>query len=380
MQPTGISTVQLRPGRKQGNFVMKNLGISFFSSIAGVLAVAMIIVMVPATEVVADDFCWKNSYGRGAGHVPKTCAPGEDKIGALCYAKCGPGFKRFGFDCHSTCPAGFRSEGLFCHKEAKRYNRGGGSSAKKHCEKRHGGGNCEHRAGLWYAKCRPGFVHSGVYCLPERPNCAAIGMKKGLAGRLGCAKHIKIGKPRTGQCAPGESKNAGLCYKNCRAGFKGAGPVCWMEKPRGWVNCGMGAARSKKVCGGIIFDQVTSVGSVALEVATLGSSAAVTDAAETPEKAEKLAQLRKQYADMKEAWAAIKENEKVKKGMDAADKLYEGEENVRTLVGADQDAESAVTPEDMARVAAAIASIVDPTGVSGIAASYTYPKCSKLFK
>ena len=359
---------------------MRNNVISFFSGKAGVLAVAMILLSIPVIDAVAEDFCWKNSYGRGAGHVPKTCAPGEDKIGALCYPKCRPGMKRFGFDCHSVCPAGFRSEGLFCHKEAQKYNRGAGVIKKKACERHHGGGNCEHRAGLWYQKCRPGYVHSGVSCLPEKPNCAAIGMKKGAAGRLGCAKHIVIGKPRTGQCAPNESKNAGLCYKNCRAGFKGAGPVCWMEKPRGWVNCGMGAAKNKKTCGGIIFDQVTSVGSVALEVATLGSSAAVTDAAETPEKAAQLSKLRQQYADMKEAWNAIKESKRVEQGMEAADKLYEGEEQVRTIVGADQDAQEAVTPEDMARVAAAIASIVDPTGVAGIAASYTYPKCSEVFK
>lgn len=358
---------------------MKSGLTSLFSAMAGVLAIAIMITSVIVTEAAAEDFCWKDSYGRGAGKIPKSCRSTEDKIGALCYQKCGPGMKRFGFDCHSVCPAGFKSAGLFCHKEVKRYNRGAGTG-RKHCEKRHGGGNCEHRGGLWYQKCRAGYVHSGVFCLPERPNCAAIGMKKGLAGRLGCAKHIKIGKPRTGQCASNEEKNAGLCYKNCRAGFKGAGPVCWMRKPSGWVNCGMGAAKNKKTCGGIIFDQVTSVGSVALEVATLGTSAAVTDAAETPEKAEKLAQLRKQYADMKAAWNTIKENEKVKDGMEAADKLYEGEENVRTLVGADQDAQEAVTPEDMARVAAAIASIVDPTGVSGIAASYTYPKCSKVFR
>lgn len=54
--------------------------------------------------------------------------------------------------------------------------------------------------------------------------------------------------------------------------------------------------------------------------------------------------------------------------------------NSRQTYGAEQEAEGAATPEDMARVAAMIAAIVDPTGVSGIAASYTYPKCSKLFR
>ena len=48
------------------------------------------------------DFCWKDSYGRGVGTVPKKCASGQDRIGLLCYDKCGKNMKRFGFDCHSV--------------------------------------------------------------------------------------------------------------------------------------------------------------------------------------------------------------------------------------------------------------------------------------
>ena len=38
------------------------------------------------------------------------------------------------------------------------------------------------------------------------------------------------------------------------------------------------------------------------------------------------------------------------------------------------------TAEDIARSAAELASTLDPTGISGAVAAYTYPKCSKYFK
>lgn len=60
------------------------------------------------------EFCWKDSYGRGVGTIPESCAAGQDRIGLLCYDQCPAGMKRFGFDCHSVCPAGMDSQGLFC--------------------------------------------------------------------------------------------------------------------------------------------------------------------------------------------------------------------------------------------------------------------------
>ena len=82
-----------------------------------VLAALMMLSVQPA--YAADDgkdFCWKDSYGRGVGTVPKKCARGYQRIGLLCYRNCPRGMKRFGFDCHSVCPKGFRNDGLFCRK------------------------------------------------------------------------------------------------------------------------------------------------------------------------------------------------------------------------------------------------------------------------
>lgn len=35
-------------------------------------------------------------------------------------------------------------------------------------------------------------------------------------------------------------------------------------------------------------------------------------------------------------------------------------------------------PEDIIRVTAEIAALVDPTGIAGVVAAYTYPKCSEM--
>jgi hypothetical protein len=60
----------------------------------------------------------------------------------------------------------------------------------------------------------------------------------------------------------------------------------------------MGAATSSSVCASIIFDQVSSVGEMALSIATLGSSSAATGAADAAE----LSTMRKKFAELKKAY------------------------------------------------------------------------------
>ena len=206
-----------------------------------------------------------------------------------------------------------------------------------------------------------------------------MGLKRGID--LSCAKYIKIGKPKGVRCGTGFVRSAGLCYNKCRSGFIGVGPVCWAQPAlASWVKCGMGAAKDKKTCRGAITDQITSVGEVALNVVTLGSSAGATEAANAAEDAGRLAELRKEYQRMKDLWEEAKQIKEVKTAVNAAEKTKEVGEFASDVYGAAQEAQGAVTPEDMARVAAMIKAIVDPTGVSGIIASYTYPKYYKLFR
>lgn len=62
--------------------------------------------------------------------------------------------------------------------------------------------------------------------------------------------------PQGYNCDGGRTKDAGLCYENCRDGYLGVGPVCWYQAPPGWVGCGMGAAASSQACAQVISSQV----------------------------------------------------------------------------------------------------------------------------
>ncbi len=261
-----------------------------------------------------------------------------------------------------------RDDGLFCRKAEYSREGFGPPHARKKCVKKYGKHNCEQQAIVWYPNCKPGYVSIGPLCRPRHtPDCRALGLKPGLD--LSCAKRVIIGKPRTGVCRSGEEKDAGLCYKACRPGYDGVGPVCWSGAPRGWVNCGMGAAKESFTCGHVVFDQVSSVGQMAMFVSSLGSSAAANEGANAATNATRLAELKRKYAQLKE------EYEKVKPTIDKLNKAKKAggaASNTVQLVS-----EDTATPEDIARVAAQIAAIVDPTGAASTVAAYTYPKCSE---
>ena len=138
----------------------------------------------------------------------------------------------------------------------------------------------------------------------------------------------------------------------------------------------MGAAKTSAACGSAVFGQVAGVGQMALTIASLGSSTALTAGMKAPEDAGKLAKLKQQFSEMKVAFdLAKKNNANVKRAVEAADAANKGKKGYTAMA----TAENAVTDEDMVRMAAQIASIMDPTGVSDTVAAYTYPKCSKLY-
>ncbi|RHY28104.1 hypothetical protein DYB32_006254 [Aphanomyces invadans] len=319
-------------------------------------------------------FCWLNSYPRGVGKVPSSCAAGQERIGLLCYPNCPPGMSRKGLDCHSNCPEGLEDQGLFCRK--KEYGRGVGFPWKygdglsdhgmfERCEAAHGTGNCEKYGLIVYPKCEEGYTAFGCStCRPKPPNC----QEYGLAGRfdLSCAKKVVIGDPELGTCASGEERDAGLCYKQCKTGFSGVGPVCWGPPPSGWVRCGMGAATTSTQCAEIMVDQIMSVGEMVLNVCTAFSSSSA-KALQAPVDSEILAKL-------KNGWKSIKSKPEVKNAI----KAYENADRVKTGYEAIEDLEEARTAEDYVRFAATIASILDPTGMAGVIAAYTYSTCDKV--
>jgi hypothetical protein len=350
--------------------------------------VASTLLMISA-GLAEKEFCWRDSETRGVGKIPSACPEGQDRIGLLCYSKCEPHMQRAGFDCHSTCPPGMRDDGLFCR--AAEYGIGGGypwkfgdpafnyDRAGDRCEADHGRGNCEKDGLIWYPKCKPGETKIGLICRPPVPDCAKLGLNPGID--LSCAKKIAIGHPVPGVCAPGEQADAGLCYPACKPGSKGIGPVCWDGAPPGWVECGMGAAKDSKTCASIVFNQVASVGKLAMTIATFGESDAVESAASAPANASKLAKLKEMYNQLKTAYeAAKKETPALQKAEKSFQTAAQGSSKDKKLDTALNDASEAVTEEDLVRAAAQIASIADSSGASSIVEAYTYPKCSKYFE
>jgi len=335
----------------------------------------------------AQDFCWRDSYGRGVGTIPGACNAGDDHIGPLCYAPCPAGMAREsgGVDCLSICPQGMADQGLFCR--ATEYGRGAGygweasdglsnDGMMERCERDNGAGDCEMCGPIAYPKCKPGYSPAGCnICRPAQPDCAALGL--GGQVDLSCAKKLVVGDPGQAGCGGGEHQDVGLCYKDCAPGYKGVGPVCWGEPPNGWSECGMGAAKDSTTCASVIFSQVSSVGQLAAFVASLGTDAVAEEAANAPEAAGKIAQLQQQYDNLKFSWEVLREGTpEIEQAIAVFDLANAGRQG---YVAMDQ-LTTATTPEDMARASAEMAAIVDPTGVSSVIAAYTYPKCSKYFQ
>ena len=321
------------------------------------------------------DFCWKDSYGRGVGKIPKTCLPTHDKIGLLCYPKCPTGYGRFGFDCHQKCPSGFRNDGLYCR--LAEYGRGTGFDDVF----RDGWGNCRAKYGScerWglriYPTCKAKYSPFGCcICRPQKFSCAND-YNMGHQFDISCAKKIIIGAPTTAECVSGvEEKQWGLCYKNCDAGYNGVGPVCWSRTPPTMVGCGMGNAIDSSTCAQILADQIVGPLTIALTVATLGASTAATTAVkvgtETTKKASKLAALTTKIKPLTDAASTVNKNYQI------ADGAYElGDTTVNNV-----EKSAAIQAFEASQKALELAAVCDPTGIAGTLAAYTFPKCSLYF-
>jgi len=320
------------------------------------------------------EFCWKSSYGRGVGKIPSGCPSSHQKIGLFCYPKCPTGMKRFGFDCHTSCPSGMTDQGLFCRK--LEYGRGAGYAywLKDRCNRRNSQG-CEKHLAMWYPKCRAGYKPFGCcICRPSKPDCRALGMNGGID--LSCAKKIIIGKPSLGQCSSSQERQAGLCYKKCRSGHKGVGPVCWGQPPSGWSQCGMGAALNPAKCKSQILGAIMGVGELAMYIASLGTSTAATQPAKTSGLSKKFADMKKQFWDVVDKYPEIKERfEKAKKYKEVFDEKTMG---YKALYKSLQIKDTDLTAADFVRISAQVLAVVDPTGISSTVAAFAYPTCSQI--
>jgi hypothetical protein len=141
----------------------------------------------PIVNAIVPSFCYKWTYGRGAGIVPSHCGDGDERNGALCYPKCREGYVGNGPVCWERCPENYVNDGAVCRKKG---------SLRLHWKKSHGRG--------W-------------------------------------------GRPMN--CGDDNHAQSGLCYKDCRDGFEGVGPVCHQKcSGKYGTNCGAGCTKSGMDC------------------------------------------------------------------------------------------------------------------------------------
>ena len=354
----------MRPLAKKGTTL------NILRRFAGVLAAAGLATLFTTLAIAADDFCWKDSYGRGVGTIPTGCTGGKTNQAGLCYDSCKAGYTAVGPVCWSSCPAGYVDHGAICHIDKPLTK--SPEWVCTHWFPSWMGGACRWKD----SRCPSGYTNIGLFCaLDSAGKSAPPGFSGTYLDPMKNSYGRGAGTIPTG-CG-NDQNDAGLCYTRCKPGYNGVGPVCWGGPPPSWVECGMGAAKTSAVCGSAVFGQVASVGQMAMTVASLGSSTALTAGMKAPEDASKLAKLKQEYSRMKVAFdLAKKNNQNVARAVQAADAANKGKKGYVAMDTAD----NITTEEDMARLSAQIAGIMDPTGVSDTVAAYTYPKCSKLYK
>jgi len=245
-------------------------------------------------------FCWRDSYGRGAGWVPgrvADCPKGWINMGATCLlpadtistpskvAYCPADYTNMGYTCYRGpyfygktcctiwggcgCPEGYTDTGCTCDRLASSLGPSSMSCAPY--------GN-DYFQSAYTARCHKNcasdYTSTGETCYRAPVTRGMDAMTCNADEYLSGARCYP--KPQGASCKSTEDFDAGLCYPKCSAGFYGVGPVCWQYCPNGLqTDCGMGCAASKKECQDTVTNQVLGPIMVAAYFATAGGSGLV---------------------------------------------------------------------------------------------------------
>jgi hypothetical protein len=282
--------------------------------------------------------CWKYSATRGAGTIPATCKSDEEHQGLLCYPKCRAGYSGVGPVCWQSCPSGFTDTGGFC-------------TASDGLIKGRNTADCPwyDTCGTWHAcgaSCPAGYVNTGC-------TCTARTFAKGTYGRTA---------GRSPDCAPGQDKDAGLCYETCANGAHGVGPVCYGTCPANFPTpCGAMCTVDGDTCATETTGIILQSAGVAAFVLSAGTSSAVTETAEGAADANQLASASQTYTK----WLG---------------RVVTASKVVNTGLGAEAAADAYTTNAasfDGPTFASAVTGITDPTGITGLAMQLTKPVCGQ---
>lgn len=227
-------------------------------------------------------FAIKDSYGRGVG-TPMVCGPNKERKGALCYPRCRTGpngeqlYKSRALECEGTCPSGSKNTGLTClqpihafipsNKSSNPFEKG--FYQRKACGRmvdrnstlgqeilKQKKGEIEGRIEAEKDKMRSEGVSErtirqrlksqgstranveneylqykfrGTTC--NEPCLPGFKFRSGAAGSAFCDKtrnrYSRAGKSKVPDACPGsKTRDASLCYKPCKPGYRGNGPTC----------------------------------------------------------------------------------------------------------------------------------------------------------
>jgi len=195
--------------------------------------------------------------------------------------------------------------------------------------------------------------------------CQTVGMLESLTNSDLCYK--KVVSALTGlACLPDQGDNSlGLCYMEpCTPGFNSVGPVCWKQPPKGYVEYGMGAAKSVETCMSVSYNQGDTVRNLVLKIIQVVTAFA-TGGASVALSGMTFVQLIEGFRTM------------ALKGMfDSTMKAYRNSGPAAWLdfnnVGA------SMMPADQVCYAAQILAVIDITGVAAVVDTFSYPMCLDL--
>ncbi|MDA8130370.1 MAG: hypothetical protein M0011_02580 [Elusimicrobia bacterium] len=322
-------------------------------------------------------YCYRDSYGRGVGVPLSSCPPDKEKDAWLCYPKCKSGYDGVGPVCWRSCPSGYVDTGAFCHID-KPLTKGG----KWVCSWKLFG-----KCMMKKLECPSGYVNAGLFCALKTP--AVPPGWRGLSG-LDIIKDSYgrgVGAPM--DCAAGLEEDAALCYKPCKDGYHGVGPVCWMDCPKSKTECGAGCADGTVTCITNTAQMVVAPAMLAMNIASAGGTSGMTSYYPQIVKAFTLAKggaalgiEAKENVDMWVNDYSRNFDKLTTPGIAA--RLHaacaghaEAEEYLKkqyALVNLDMMLEKDVG--ETAKSTLAVASGFDPTGVSGVVSAYWQPVCT----
>ncbi len=292
-------------------------------------------------------------------------------VGAVPASTCGSKQMQDGL-CYEPCRGGYNGKGPVCWLDSEAsYGRGVGVAQELHSGKlRCPGDHPDKQASLCYRSCRDGYHGEGPVCYNNQS--ASYGRGAGTV---------------PGQaCGSGQQLDGGLCYQACRSGYRGEGPVCWANPPQGMVVCGAGFAKDDKTCAFIIAGQTSSVLTLFANAASSGAFEELKKSTKAKLSKTQLESLEKIFASSQKYMAQLKNLAKPLESKNPSTfsrvvsqmgeivtdpefrKLLSDSYKIYSVAGSDPK-----YIEDEFRNFATLMSIFDPSGVFDVVAAYMYP-------